>query len=438
MGGEDKLRKVLNLGPKKFSGRARKLDENDASTGKPSSSGKQPRSEDATPTPQRSQGPQGGWAFRGSARTLAEEESSAAVTGKTRAPSQQPEQPSTDILPALPRGCGTGAPDADEGLQRLLLNKDSGSARTLSRMCANVINEPASERYRTLKLSNAKVSSSLRACGNAGFALLRFVGFQYSRTIAHPSPAAAADVNSKDKSGPTGEAEAQENDSDEEECLYLPRAGDEEDLARTNVALDSLGAVLEALGEQRMRAGPPPGPNNRFERAFAPSEACTARMGEMPESFYEMSADELKEELKKQKEKAEVDQIVASKGAKERMIRQRIDDNASSCKGRAGPTEATIRVRMPDGLIAQATFDGKEDIGALLDWVSNVTSDQRTEGFKLSLAGKRIDILSRDTKLSEAHLVPGGLLNMAWNPPSSAPSGPSLRSHLAQKAKPLE
>lgn len=434
---EDKIRKALNLKPRAFQGQARKLgtgeedndDErsnwSDRSQPSSSSSGARAPAAPTQATPQHSQGPQGSWAFRGKARTLSE---SSERTGKqpvgATAASSSSQGARTACLPDLPRGCGTGVNAADESLQLLLARRDAATTRLLARMCVNVIKEPRNHRYRTLKLSNAKVVSSLDACQGAGHALLSFVGFEHTH------------MHSEGNSNGVGNQQEQ-NAPSFYECLMLPESDDGSELARARVVLDSLNVVLEALGEQTLRTGPPPGPDNRFERAFAPSAACAAHLADLPASFYELSSDELKEELRKRKEKSEVEQVVASKDAKERMLKQR-PGHSSGITSKAPPSETTIRVRMPDGLIAQGTFDANEDIGALLQWVSSIISDRGSSNFTLSLASRRIDSLDPRTKLTSAHLVPGGLLNLAWSPPHSAPDGASLRHDLAQRAVPLE
>lgn len=403
---EEKVRKFLGLGPKKFKGQGRRLgstegEDGQGASGSGSSSGRQRSTQYGKS--ERSGGSSGGvTAFQGKARTLSDP--GKPDTSSARRSDNEP-TPSRESPPQLPSGVTTGSESVDMAIRRLFGAKDVSSLRVVSKLLANVLTSPEESKYRWVRKGNEKVGAALSSCENAGEEIARFVGF--------------SDV---------------EGDVDGGDWLNLPREEDGEELSRAKAALDALGFVMEALGSRRVKEGPPIGPENREERAYKPSDMCSAFMEDLPAEFYELTPEELKQELEKRKVKNEVGSVVTTKDRRERQL-ELVHRHRGGKGKRPEPEECVIRVRMPDGLIAQGKFRPEERVKALLEWVRSVCSSPERE-FALHLAGTRVDDREEES-VKAVGLFPGGLLNLSWK---DAPQGdsPSLRHDLAASALPLE
>ncbi|XP_072245919.1 UBX domain-containing protein 6 [Leuresthes tenuis] len=247
-------------------------------------------------------------------------------------------------------------------------NKDREKVKAavdiINKYVENICKNPTEEKYRKIKLSNKVFQEKVRPVeGSREF--LQALGFV---SVMLP-------------------VEGQE---EEEEFLVLPEYGAD---------------ALELMKEQRdrlQRGEPVRAQLDRQAQAFRPSN--NAQRFELPQEFYNMTAEELKKEQLQRSELVEKNAMLRTKAMREKdEQRERRKYNYS-----------LLRVRLPDGNLLQGTFYAWDRLPVLFAFVRDSLVDG-WQPFELIAPGGQKLQESEDVALAECNLVPAALLTFAWD-----------------------
>ena len=299
--------------------------------------------------------------------------------------------------------------------------KDAGadSVALMARVLRNVVSEPTNVKFRRLRLSNAKVQAAVMDVPGA-LELLQAAGFCMLFEDA-----------------PDGAEGASEG------WLVLPEADPHAlTCAQAGWALLEPFVTPTPPAAAAAPAAPAPvpfGPSNRQTRTFAPADRCAAAFFSPSDAYFRHSADEVKEAAAAAKAKLEESRQLTTRAYKE----------AQAAARRGKPTSATIRVRLPDGIILQGSFAATETVTAVREWVWERLAAPDT--FQLFEAGARHPVADvhpassdgaapRPRTVADAGLAPSSLLNLKWeHERSSHPGeGACLHHELMASVEPLE
>ncbi|XP_050735790.1 UBX domain-containing protein 6-like [Eriocheir sinensis] len=171
--------------------------------------------------------------------------------------------------------------------------------------------------------------------------------------------------------------------------------------------LDDLNA-LEQLRDALVSAEPIRPQLDRSMSVLLPAEAATHM--ELPSEFFNMTADELKKEMQTRADAVERSQVMMTKAMRERMEMREMRKYRFSL----------IRVRFPDSLILQGTFNVHEKFEEVLKFVrENLVNDWRPFFLTISGGGK---VTEGDQNLVELRLVPAIVFNFEWDPDVQDPN----------------
>lgn len=293
----------------------------------------------------------------------------------------------------MPPAGGDGLRRAMEAaLEQLVLAGGAASLPLLLKLVSNVANAPDEPRFRKVRLTNPKIAASVTdgAAFPAAPRLLAYCGF---------APA------------------------DDGESVALDDAA-----AHDGARLAEAAVLLQTWAELPQGQLPPP--------PLGPLDVCVllndggggGGMGgladNLPSDFYELSGAEAKALM----------QASAARKADEMAFKTRETRELDAAKRRRRYRKCLVRVRFPDGTMAQATFSVKAPVSRVLAWVSECL---REPGHAFELALPRSPPLGRmDDSLEQAELAPAALLNFRvtdaelYQPPFLAP-------HLLEHAQTL-
>ncbi|XP_010226658.1 PREDICTED: UBX domain-containing protein 6 [Tinamus guttatus] len=246
-------------------------------------------------------------------------------------------------------------------------NKDREKVRvgveTMARYLDNIYLHPEEEKYRKIKLQN-KVFQERISCLEGTHKFFQAVGFE-TKTLPIP-----------------------EQETTEE--YYVLK---EEMLSR----LEDLKDYKEQLlSSEPVRA--------RLERqlsVFKPSLAA-ARF-ELPNDFYNLTAEEIKREQRLRSEAVEKASMLRTRAMRER------DEQREMRKY----NYTLLRVRFPDGYILQGTFYARESISVLYSFVREALVNDWLPFELLGPGG--VKLTDETLAFNECGLVPSSLLTLVWD-----------------------
>ncbi|XP_027525686.1 UBX domain-containing protein 6 isoform X1 [Corapipo altera] len=247
-------------------------------------------------------------------------------------------------------------------------NKDREKVRvgveTMAKYLDNIYLHPEEEKYRKIKLQN-KVFQERISCLEGAHKFFQAVGFE-TKTLPVPG-----------------------QDSPEEQ-FYVLR---EEVLTRLEQLKDSKEQLLSS---EPLRAR-----LDRQLRVFQPSPQA-ARF-ELPDDFYNLSADEIRREQRLRTEAVE----------KASMLRTRAMREKEEQREMRKYNYTLLRVRFPDGYILQGTFYAREAVSVLYSFVREALRDDWLPFELLGPGG--VKLADENLAFNECGLVPSALLSLCWD-----------------------
>ncbi|KAB5544865.1 hypothetical protein OIU77_011912 [Salix suchowensis] len=261
-----------------------------------------------------------------------------------------------------------------------------GSVEVVLRLLRNIVKEPANAKFRRIRMGNPKIREAVIEVAG-GVELLEIVGFGL-----------------KEEGG--------------EMWAILEEAPNEERIGLINKVIRLLEPRKEGQEEPRAEGKPSDAPAETEEQVepkkvdrqirvfFSVPENVAARI-ELPDSFYSLSAEEIKRETDMRKKKIAESQLLIPKSYKEKQ--------AKAARKRYKRT--IIRIQFPDGVVLQGVFAPWESTTALYEFVSSALKDPGLE-FELlhPVAVKRRviphfpSVGERVTTLDAEDLVPSSLI----------------------------
>uniref|UniRef100_A0A6N2KRG6 UBX domain-containing protein n=1 Tax=Salix viminalis TaxID=40686 RepID=A0A6N2KRG6_SALVM len=261
-----------------------------------------------------------------------------------------------------------------------------GSVEVVLRLLRNIVKEPANAKFRRIRMGNPKIREAVIEVAG-GVELLEIVGFGL-----------------KEEGG--------------EMWAILEEAPNEERISLINKVIRLLEPRKEGQEEPRAEGKPSDAPAETEEQVepkkvdrqirvfFSVPENVAARI-ELPDSFYSLSAEEIKRETDMRKKKIAESQLLIPKSYKEKQ--------AKAARKRYKRT--IIRIQFPDGVVLQGVFAPWESTTALYEFVSSALKDPGLE-FELlhPVAVKRRviphfpSVGERVTTLDAEDLVPSCLI----------------------------
>lgn len=215
-----------------------------------------------------------------------------------------------------------------------------GSMDVILKLLKNVVREPENEKFRKIRMRNPKIKEAIGDVVGA-VELLECVGFKLNEDGEEMW--AVMDVPSKEQLG----------------------------LIQDAISLLEPQKVEEPPSTAPAKVDEPDEPKeiDRQIRVFFSVPESTAAKIELPDSFYNLSREELKRESDMRKKKIEESQLLIPRTYKERQAKA----------ARKRFTKTVIRVQFPDGVVLQGIFLPSEPTSALYVFVSSALKEQSLE-----------------------------------------------------------
>ncbi|GFP83550.1 UBX domain-containing protein 6 [Phtheirospermum japonicum] len=215
-----------------------------------------------------------------------------------------------------------------------------GSKEVILRLLKNVVKEPENAKFRKMRMGNPKIKEAIGDVPG-GIELLECVGFELKEE--------------------GGEMWFVMDDPSE------GRVG----LVKNVVSLLEPKKVEELTLTAPAKVEDPVEPklvDRQIRVFFSVPESVAARI-ELPDSFYNLTAEEVRREADARRKKLEESKLLIPKSYREKQ--------AKAAKRRYKKT--VLRIQFPDGVVLQAIFSPSESTGALYEFVSNALKDPSLE-----------------------------------------------------------
>nr|GMD16719.1 plant UBX domain-containing protein 2 [Ipomoea batatas]GMD19842.1 plant UBX domain-containing protein 2 [Ipomoea batatas] len=215
-----------------------------------------------------------------------------------------------------------------------------GSLEIVLKLLRNIVKEPENAKFRKVRMGNPKIKEAIADVAG-GVELLEFVGFGL-----------------KDEGGEMWAA----MDAPSEEGLILLKKA---------VSLLEPQKVENFQSKAPAKAEEPAEPkkiDRQVRVFFAVPESVAAKI-ELPDSFFNLSREELRREAEMRRKKLEESQLLIPKSYKEKL--------AKATKKKY--TKTVIRIQFPDGVVLQGVFLPSEPTSSLYEFVSSALKEQSLE-----------------------------------------------------------
>ncbi|KAI5066000.1 hypothetical protein GOP47_0018624 [Adiantum capillus-veneris] len=203
------------------------------------------------------------------------------------------------------------------------------------RILRNIVRSPELEKYRKIRLSNPKIHDTV-GMALGGVELLEAVGFTYQ--------------------------------TEEEEIWAVMDPPSMDKINAMQVVITQLEKCGSGSSKEKISSNEKAPVQRKVDRQvrvfYASPENLAAKM-ELPDSFFQLSASELRQEAAARKKKLEDSQLLISKVSRDRIA------TANKRKYKA----AIIRIQFPDGVVLQGMFLPWEPTTAIYEFVSNSLRD---------------------------------------------------------------
>ncbi|XP_034566686.1 UBX domain-containing protein 6 isoform X1 [Notolabrus celidotus] len=272
-------------------------------------------------------------------------------------------------------------------------NKDREKVKTavdiISKYVENICKNPTEEKYRKIKLSN-KVFQEKVYCVEGSREFLQALGFT---SLMLPVEGQGKLILNKTTT----------LSHHQFIIVYLGLSSEEEE--EFLVLLEHNPDALELMKERRdrlQRGEPVRAQLDRQPQAFKPSS--NAQRFELPQEFYNLSAEELKKEQLQKSDLVEKNAMLRTKAMREKEEQRE----------RRKYNYTLLRIRLPDGNLLQGTFYAWDRLPVLFGFVRESLVDG-WQPFELIAPGSQKLQESEDVALAECNLVPAALLTFAWD-----------------------
>lgn len=325
--------------------------------------------------------------------------------------------------------CINNADDIVDGVRELAVGNDSGSGtrseleacvcafvsgkpsegsvEVVLKLLQNIVREPENAKFRRIRMGNPKIREAVGEVAG-GVELLECVGFELQEEGG--------------EMWAVMDALTEERISSITKVLTLLKPQKEEKPA--SVALAEKPETNAQLEKKKV--------DRQIRVFFSVPESVAAKI-ELPDSFYNLSAEEVKREAELRKKKIAESQLLIPKSYKEKQAK------AARKKYR----RTVIRIQFPDGVVLQGIFAPWESTSALYEFVSSALKEASLE-FELlhPVVIKRRVIPNfaaanpRSATLDDEDLVPSALIKFKpFETDSVVFTG--LRNELLQISEPL-
>ncbi|XP_051149416.1 plant UBX domain-containing protein 2 [Andrographis paniculata] len=222
-------------------------------------------------------------------------------------------------------------------------NPSEASIEVVMRLLRNLVKEPGNSKFRKIRMGNPKIKEAIVDVPG-GVELLECIGFRLKEEDGEMF------LNMDDPS---------------EECLGL--VSNAVSMLEPKKAKELPSKQEEPL----VKIGEPvvPKPVDRQVRVFYSVPESVAAKIELPDSFYNLSAEEVKREAESRRKKLEESKLLIPKSYREKQ--------AKAARKRYNRT--VIRIMFPDNTVLQGIFSPSEPTGALYEFVSGALKDPGLE-----------------------------------------------------------
>lgn len=225
-----------------------------------------------------------------------------------------------------------------------LSRSKNGSTEVMVKLLRNIVKEPENSKFRKIRMGNPKIKEAIADVAG-GVELLEYVGFE---------------LRDED-----GEVWAAMDVPPEEERIVL--------LQKTLSFLEAAESKKpENISSADQGKAEEPAEPRKIDRQirvfFAVPENIAAKI-HLPDSFFNLTPEELKRESEMRKKKIEESQLLIPKSYKEKM--------AKATKKRY--TRSVIRIQFPDGVVLQGMFLPWEPTSSLYEFVSSALKEPSLE-----------------------------------------------------------
>ncbi|XVF85423.1 hypothetical protein PTKIN_Ptkin17bG0117000 [Pterospermum kingtungense] len=209
-----------------------------------------------------------------------------------------------------------------------------GSVEVILRLLRNIVKEPGNDKFRKIRMSNPKIREAVGEVAG-GVELLEFVGFELKEE--------------------GGEMWAVMESPKEERIGLIDKA----------VTLMEPGKIEQLKKSENIPSTAPAEKIDRQIRVFFSVPESVAAKIELPDSFYNLSTEELKREADMRKKKIAESQLLIPKSYKEKQAKA----------ARRKYKRTMIRIQFPDGVVLQGVFAPWEPTSALYEFVSSALKE---------------------------------------------------------------
>ncbi|XP_055677517.1 UBX domain-containing protein 6 [Lutzomyia longipalpis] len=258
--------------------------------------------------------------------------------------------------------------------------KADACVETLTKYLENIINHPDEEKYRKIRMSNRIFSEKVRNV-EGSMEFLFAAGFE-------------------------------EQIIDGEAFLVYFSKG-ENFTEQLQVLLDALMCAEKINLEI-----------DRNIQVLLPSQA---KKNELPPDFFRMSIEELKREQQLKSEALESSLVLKTKAMREREELRIVNRYRYTL----------IRVRFPDGVYLQGTFNVYEKFLQVHEFVQSCMKHESVEFHLVGPTGHKFEEEDFEKSLYDLRLVPNILLIFSYDDPDTAPPGNYIKEELLMLIQPL-
>ncbi|XP_035734413.1 UBX domain-containing protein 6-like [Vespa mandarinia] len=232
---------------------------------------------------------------------------------------------------------------------------------TLEKYIENILNNPDVEKYQKIRMCNKIFQEKVLPLEGA-LEFLKAAGFEQKKLL--------------------------HNDVEEDFLVWNPDGS----------SLDDLTMLVEAIRSAEII----PLEVDRNLQVLLPSQAN--EMTELPESFFNITLEELKKEQKLRAEAIERNQMLRTKAMREK------DEERELRRYRF----TLIRIKFPDNIILQGTFSVHDKYKEVVDFVKENLINANIPFFLLLSVGQKIRENDYDKTLLELRLIPACLLKFSY------------------------
>ncbi|OMO60677.1 hypothetical protein CCACVL1_23962 [Corchorus capsularis] len=217
-----------------------------------------------------------------------------------------------------------------------------GSVEVVLRLLRNIVKEPGNDKFRKIRMSNPKIREAVGEVAG-GVELLELVGFKLKEEGGEMW--AAMEVPKEEQISLINRVIV----------LLEPRKTEE---AKKSENLPSAAPAVKEINVEPKKI------DRQIRVFFSVPERIAAKI-ELPDSFYNLSAEEVKREAEMRKKKIAESQLLIPRSYKEKQAQ------AARKKYR----RAMIRIQFPDGVVLQGVFAPWEPTSALYEFVSSALKE---------------------------------------------------------------